>query len=266
MTPLLTLSNVYAGYGESLVLEGISLEIGEGEVVCLLGANGAGKTTTTRIVSGLLKPWSGEVLFEGRNLLDIPAHQRIEHGICLSPEGRQVFPDLTVLENLVHGSYCRRARSARKATLTEVLELFPKLAERRSQKAGLMSGGEQQMLAIARALMGRPKLLMLDEPSLGLAPKIVMDVYAAVAKTAKAGISILIVEQNAEAALTAADRGYVLANHQIATQGTAGELRTSSLVQEAFLGKKPVSRKPAELPEFGTPASDAMAGSREGRR
>jgi branched-chain amino acid transport system ATP-binding protein len=160
----------------------------------------------------------------------------VNEGICLSPEGRQVFPELTVLENLTLGSYCTRARLERKKTLDEVFELFPRLLERRAQKAGLMSGGEQQMLAIGRAVMGKPKLLMLDEPSLGLAPKLVLDVYEAVARTAKLGISILIVEQNAEVALAAANRGYVLGNGRIVAAGSATELQNSKLVQEAFLG------------------------------
>jgi branched-chain amino acid transport system ATP-binding protein len=240
--PLLSLSNVRAGYGESVVLDDLSIAIGEGEIVCLLGANGAGKTTTTRVIAGLVKAWSGDVRFDGESIVDVPAHRRVEYGICLSPEGRQMFSEMTVMENLLVGSYSKRGRPHRKQALDEALALFPRLAERRAQKAGLMSGGEQQMLAIARALMGRPRLLMLDEPSLGLAPRIIMDVYAAVAKTAKAGISILIVEQNAEAALSAAHRGYVLANGRIATEGSAAELRGSRLVQEAFLGTKPLRR------------------------
>jgi branched-chain amino acid transport system ATP-binding protein len=245
MSPLLNLSNIRAGYNESVVLEDLSLQITEGEVVCLLGANGAGKTTTTRVICGLVKPWSGSIEFEGGDILAIPAYRRVNEGICLSPEGRQVFPDLTVLENLTLGSFSPRSRPHRKQTLEEVFELFPRLRERIAQKAGFMSGGEQQMLAIGRALMGKPRLLMLDEPSLGLAPKLVLDVYAAVVQTAKLGISILIVEQNAEVALTAAHRGYVLANGRIAASGSASELRGSKLVQEAFLGTKRSSPKPA---------------------
>ncbi len=242
MSALLSLSDVRAGYGESLVLDALSLEIGAGEVVCLLGANGAGKTTTMRIIAGLLTPWRGAVRFDGQDIASVPGHKRVDLGICLSPEGRQVFPDLTVRENLLLGSYSKRARPQRQASLDEAYGLFPRLAERRDQKAGLMSGGEQQMLAIARALMGRPKLLMLDEPSLGLAPKIIIDVYEAVAQTAKSGISILFAEQNAEAALSAAHRGYVIANGRIAAAGSAAELRGSSLVQEAFLGTRPGRR------------------------
>jgi branched-chain amino acid transport system ATP-binding protein len=238
MTALLALDGVHAGYGESTVLEDLSFAVGEGEIVCLLGANGAGKTTTTRVISGLLRPWRGTVRFAGQDMAGVPAHRRVDLGICLSPEGRQVFPDMSVRENLLLGGYAPRARPQRAVALEEAYALFPRLAERRHQKAGLMSGGEQQMLAIARALMGKPKLLMLDEPSLGLAPKIVIDVYAAIAKTARSGISILFAEQNAEAALSAAHRGYVIANGRIAAAGTAAELRGSSLVQEAFLGTR----------------------------
>jgi branched-chain amino acid transport system ATP-binding protein len=245
MTALLTLNDVRAGYGGSVVLDGLSLQISEGEVVCLLGSNGAGKTTTTRVVCGLVKPFRGQVTFAGRDILSVPAHERVNEGICLSPEGRQVFPDMTVRENLVLGSYSKRAKADRAKTLEEVFNLFPRLRERESQKALLMSGGEQQMLAIGRALMGKPRLLMLDEPSLGLAPKLVMDVYDAVSKTAKLGISILIVEQNAEVALAVADRGYVLANGQIAASGNSVELRGSKLVQEAFLGTTRAKRTSA---------------------
>ena len=246
MAPLFSLANIRAGYGESVVLQDLSLDIAEGEIICLLGVNGAGKTTTTRVAVGLLEPWRGEIKFDGTSILNVPAHQRVEFGVSLAPEGRQIFPDLTVIENLLLGSYSDRARPYRKKTLDEVFALFPKLLERRTQRAGFMSGGEQQMLALARALMARPRLLILDEPSLGLAPKIVIDVYAAVAETAKAGISILIVEQNAEAALSAAHRGYVLAGGRIEASGTAAELRGSSIVREAFLGK-------ATLPESELP-------------
>ena len=245
MKALLSLKNVRAGYGESIVLDELNIELSEGEVVCLLGANGAGKTTTTRVICGLVRPLVGEVTFDGRDLTGVPAHERINQGISLSPEGRQVFPDMTVLENLTLGSYCTRARKSRVRTLEEVFALFPRLHERQAQKAGLMSGGEQQMLAIGRALMAKPRLLMLDEPSLGLAPKLVMDVYSAVAQTAKLGISILIVEQNAEVALAASARGYVLANGRIAAAGSAADLRGSKMVQEAFLGTTRAGRNKA---------------------
>jgi branched-chain amino acid transport system ATP-binding protein len=242
MTALLHMSNVRAGYGESIVLHDLSLKVEEGEVVCLIGANGAGKTTTTRVLTGLLRNWGGEVHFNGERLDDKPSHYRVEKGICLAPEGRQVFPYLSVMENLVLGSYCRRARWTRKQMLEQVLELFPILTERRDQKAGLLSGGQQQMLAIGRALMGKPRLLVLDEPSLGLAPKVILDVYQAILQTAKQGISILFVEQNVQAALSVANRGYVLNNGRIALAGSADELRGSQLVQEAFLAR---ARRPS---------------------
>jgi len=236
MAELLRLADVRAGYGDSVVLQGLSLEVGEGEAVCLLGPNGAGKTTTTRVVSGLLRPWGGEVRFAGTDVCAVPAHRRVDLGICLSPEGRQVFPNLTVRENLLLGAFARRPRAQRDQTLEEVLTLFPRLRERSRQRAGLMSGGEQQMLAIGRALMGRPRLLMLDEPSLGLAPKIVLEVFATIAKVVQSGISILFVEQNAQAALSVARRGYVLANGVVTAAGSADELRNASVLQEAFLG------------------------------
>ena len=237
MTSLLEITDIRAGYEQSVVLQAISLQMHQGEIVCLLGANGAGKTTTTRVISGLVAPWSGTIRFDGQDLLSIPAHQRVDLGISLSPEGRQVFPNSSVHENLLLGSFTRKARRHRAEKLDEVYSLFPRLAERRKQKAGLMSGGEQQMLAIGRALMSCPRLLMLDEPSLGLAPKIILDVYEAVARIAKGGLSILFVEQNVQAALLIAQRGYLLANGRIAAHGSSTELRSSQLVQEAFFGK-----------------------------
>lgn len=255
MTALLELSHLRVGYGQSLVLQDVSISLNEGEIVCLLGANGAGKTTTTRAVSGLLSPWSGEIRFDGADIAAVPAHKRVELGICLSPEGRQVFPNFSVHENLLLGSYSKTARQRRKEKFAEVYSLFPRLAERRAQKAGLMSGGEQQMLAIGRALMGCPRLLTLDEPSLGLAPKIIIDVYEAIATIAKRGLSILFVEQNVQAALLIAHRGYVLANGRIAASGTSAELRNAPLVQEAFLGASAPSAKP------GGAASDPFAAS-----
>jgi branched-chain amino acid transport system ATP-binding protein len=242
MTALLRMANVRAGYGESVVLHDLSLQVDEGEVVCLIGANGAGKTTTTRALTGLLRVWGGEVHFDGERIDGKPSYHRVEKGICLAPEGRQVFPYLSVMENLLLGSYCRRARRTRKQMMTQVFGLFPILAERSDQKAGLLSGGQQQMLAIGRALMGKPRLLVLDEPSLGLAPKVILDVYQAILQTAKQGISILFVEQNVQAALSIAQRGYVLSNGRIALAGSADELRGSQLVQEAFL---PHARRPA---------------------
>lgn len=238
MSELLSLSHIRAGYGESTVLQDLSITVREGEVVCMIGANGAGKTTTTRVLTGLLPAWAGHVSFAGERIDHVSAHRRVDLGIALAPEGRQVFPDLTVRENLLLGSYSPRARELRSRTLGEVFQIFPKLEARLTQRAGLMSGGEQQMLAIGRALMARPKLLVLDEPSLGLAPKIIGDVYQAVVKTASQGVSILFVEQNVHAALSIAHRGYVLANGEITLEGSAAELRGSRLVQESFLAPR----------------------------
>jgi branched-chain amino acid transport system ATP-binding protein len=234
--PILRLDNIRAGYEDSIVIDGLSLVIEESEVVCLLGANGAGKTTTMRAVTGLIPLQAGRIVYKGEDISQMPPHERVTAGICLSPEGRQVFPDLTVMENLSLGSFNRRARPARKQSLEQVFTLFPKLLERREQAAGLMSGGEQQMLAIGRALMGQPKLLALDEPSLGLSPKMVSTVFEAVQIIARSGITILLVEQNARAALTIAQRGYVLSAGRVVHEGLAADLAQSETIQKAFVG------------------------------
>jgi branched-chain amino acid transport system ATP-binding protein len=234
--PILRLDNIRAGYEDSVVIDGLSLVIEQGEVVCLLGANGAGKTTTMRAVTGLIPLQAGTIIYNGEDISQMPPHDRVTAGICLSPEGRQVFPDLTVMENLSLGSFNRRARSARKQTLEQVFTLFPKLQERREQPAGQMSGGEQQMLAIGRALMGKPKLLALDEPSLGLSPKMVSTVFEAVQIIARSGITILLVEQNARAALAIAQRGYVLSAGRVMHEGVAADLAQSETIQKAFVG------------------------------
>jgi branched-chain amino acid transport system ATP-binding protein len=234
--PILRLDNIRAGYEDSVVIDGLSLAIEQGEVVCLLGANGAGKTTTMRAVTGLIPLQAGTIVYDGEDISQMPPHERVTAGICLSPEGRQVFPDLTVMENLSLGSFNKRARPNRKESLDRVLTLFPKLGERREQAAGLMSGGEQQMLAIGRALMGQPKLLALDEPSLGLSPKMVSTVFEAVQTIARSGITILLVEQNARAALTVAQRGYVLSAGRVAHEGRASDLVASESIQKAFVG------------------------------
>ena len=235
-TAMLELHTIRAGYNDAIAIENISLAVGQGEVVCLLGANGAGKTTTMRVVTGLIPLLSGAIRYHGEDISHMPAHERVTAGICLSPEGRQVFPDLTVMENLSLGSFNRRARPNRKQSLERVLTLFPKLHERRSQAAGLMSGGEQQMLAIGRALMGEPKLLALDEPSLGLSPKMVSTVFESIRTIAKSGITILLVEQNTRAALAIAQRGYVLSAGRVVHEGTATDLAQSEMVQKAFVG------------------------------
>ncbi|MCL4761759.1 MAG: ABC transporter ATP-binding protein, partial [Burkholderiales bacterium] len=190
--PLLELRGVRAGYGQSVVLDGVDLTVREGEVVALLGVNGAGKTTAMRTITGLLRPRAGKILLGGQDLVDLPAHDRLAHGVCLSPEGRQVFPNMSVEENLYLGSTHPRVRRMRAETIERVYTMFPKLRQRRSQKAGLLSGGEQQMLAIGRALMGHPRLLLLDEPSLGLAPLVTRAVFDAITQIARSGISILL--------------------------------------------------------------------------
>ncbi len=234
--PILRLENICAGYEDSVVVNKLSLSIERGEVVCLLGANGVGKTTTMRAVTGLIPLRAGKIFYNGEDISQMPPHARVTAGICLSPEGRQVFPDLSVIENLSLGSFNQRARPARKESLERVFTLFPKLYERQQQAAGLMSGGEQQMLAIGRALMGQPKLLALDEPSLGLSPKLVSIVFEAVQIIAKSGITILLVEQNARAALTVAQRGYVLSGGRVVHEGLAADLAESEAIQKAFVG------------------------------
>ena len=237
MTALLSIRGLTAGYGDSEVLQGIDLDVGQGEVVCLLGANGAGKTTTMAVITGLIAGRATSATYDGKDLFKMKPYQRVAAGIVLSPEGRKVFPELTVEENLLLGSFTPHARKVRAQTFKEVFELFPILFERRRQHAGLMSGGEQQMLAIGRALMAKPRLLLLDEPSLGLAPKIVWHVYEAIKRIAESHISILLVEQNAMAALSVASRGYVINTGVITFQASSEELLNSEDMRDAFIGK-----------------------------
>jgi branched-chain amino acid transport system ATP-binding protein len=234
--PILEIVGIQAGYGDAVAIENVSLNVAQGEVICLLGANGAGKTTTMRAVTGLIPLMKGTIRYQGEDISRMPAHNRVNAGICLSPEGRQIFPDLSVMENLMLGSFNPRARALRKRGLEQVFALFPTLHERATQAAGSMSGGEQQMLAIGRALMGQPKLLALDEPSLGLSPKIVTTVFESIRTIASTGITILLVEQNTRAALTVAQRGYVLSTGRVVHQGTVEELARSEMVQKAFIG------------------------------
>ena len=236
MNTLLNVDGLRAGYDDSIVLENISITVNEGEVVALLGANGSGKTTPMRALTGLIRPFSGAITFAGQNLLAVRPHKRVDLGIALCPEGRQVFPNISVEENLFLGSFCKRARPDRKQTLDSVYTLFPKLAERREQKSGLMSGGEQQMLAVGRALMSKPRMLLLDEPSLGLSPKMVQVLFGAIAEVAKSGISILLVEQNAQAAFAVATRGYAIAMGRVTASGSIAELTRSGALQSSFLG------------------------------
>jgi branched-chain amino acid transport system ATP-binding protein len=223
-------------YGDAQALYGLSLQVREGEVVTLVGANGAGKTTTLRAISGLLPVARGDITFEGRSLLGVPAHRRAELGIALVPEGRELWPQLTVRENLELGAYGKAARRHLSGSLERVYELFPVVKERSRQVAGSMSGGEQQMVAIARALMTRPRLLMLDEPSLGLAPVVVSQVFDTIRRLHAEGLTILLVEQNLKKALEMADRGYVVETGSISIEGAAADLLADPTVRSAYLG------------------------------
>jgi branched-chain amino acid transport system ATP-binding protein len=236
-TPILELNDVHTYYGTIQALKGISLTVNEGEVVTLLGANGAGKSTTLRSINGLNRPRQGSIRFEGRDITTTPAHEIVKRGIAQSPEGRRLFPRMTVTENLEMGAFQRKDRDGIKEDMARVFELFPRLQERRAQKAGTMSGGEQQMCAIGRALMARPKLLLLDEPSLGLAPIFVERIFEIIKQINDQGTSILLVEQNALMALDAADRGYVLETGSIVLADSAAALRTNEQVRKTYLGE-----------------------------
>jgi branched-chain amino acid transport system ATP-binding protein len=235
---LLELRDVHSYYGSIHALKGISLEVRDGEIVTLIGANGAGKSTTLRSVNGLLHPRMGTVVFGGRDITTRPPHEIVRMGISQSPEGRRLFPRMTVLENLEMGAFQRTDRSALQDDLDRVFSLFPRLHERRAQKAGTLSGGEQQMCAIGRALMARPRLLMLDEPSLGLAPILVEKIFEIVGEINAQGTSILLVEQNALMALDAAHRAYVLETGTIALAGEAKALRANERVRKTYLGEE----------------------------
>ncbi|MBI2504397.1 MAG: ABC transporter ATP-binding protein [Candidatus Latescibacteria bacterium] len=236
MAALLELREVRAGYGALEVLKGISLRVEEGEIVTLIGANGAGKSTTLMTISGLLRVRAGEVLYAGVSLRRLPPHQIVALGLCQVPEGRRVFAELSVLENLEMGAYTRRDREGMAGDLEKVCELFPRLRERAAQKAGTLSGGEQQMLAIGRALMARPRLLLLDEPSLGLAPFLVHRIFEVIRQLNARGTTILLVEQNANEALQIAHRGYVMETGRIALEDEAASLLRNPQVREAYLG------------------------------
>jgi branched-chain amino acid transport system ATP-binding protein len=233
---VLEVRDIDVHYGDAQALGGLSLRVDEGEVVTLVGSNGAGKTTTLRAIAGILAPTRGEIVFEGQPLSKVPAHQRSSLGIGLVPEGRELWSQLTVLENLELGAFSRQARNRRAETLAWVYELFPRLRERSRQLAGSMSGGEQQMVAIGRALMGKPKLLMMDEPSLGLAPVVVSQVFATIRRLHGEGLTILLVEQNLKKALEVAGRGYVVETGSIALAGSSAELLENPVVRTAYLG------------------------------
>lgn len=235
---ILELRGVSSGYGAIEALRGIDLRVGRGEVVTLIGANGAGKSTTLRNITGLVPVTAGDVFFEGRRLNGMPPHEIVKLGISMSPEGRQIFANLTVAENLDMGAYLQKDRTAIARDLERVYALFPRLAERRKQEGGTLSGGEQQMLAIGRAMMARPRLLLLDEPSLGLAPILVHTILAAIDAINREGTTIMLVEQNANAALKHSHRAYVLETGRIVMEGPSAQLADDPRVKEAYLGEK----------------------------
>jgi branched-chain amino acid transport system ATP-binding protein len=236
--PVLEVRDLVVDYGRIRALHGVSLQVRSGELVTLLGANGAGKSTTMRALSGLRPVTSGTVLFEGRDITTMAAHVRVREGIIQVPEGRRVFPGMTVQENLDMGCYGRKfgSKVEYREQLDRVLTLFPRLAERRGQAGGTMSGGEQQMLAIGRALMARPRLLLLDEPSMGLAPKVIQQIFSIIAQIHADGTTVLLVEQNAQQALSRSDRGYVLETGTVTTSGPARELLGDPRIRAAYLG------------------------------
>ena len=235
--PLLEIENMHSYYGHIHALRGISLNVEEGEVVTLIGSNGAGKTTTLRSIHGILPPRKGKIIFAGEEIQGTPAHELIGKGIAQSPEGRRIFFRMTVLENLEMGAYHRNDASEVREDMDRVFDLFPRLRERIKQEAGTMSGGEQQMLAIGRALMSRPKLLLLDEPSMGLAPVLVERIFETIRDINTQGTTILLVEQNANVALEIATRGYVLESGEIVNSASADVLREDPSVREAYLGE-----------------------------
>ncbi|MFH5211927.1 ABC transporter ATP-binding protein [Antrihabitans sp. NCIMB 15449] len=235
---MLEVHDMVVNYGRIQALHGISLRVDHGELVTLLGANGAGKSTTMRALSGLLPLTRGRIVFDGQDITHMKAHERVKAGIVQSPEGRGVFPGMTVQENLDMGHYSRKFenKAAYKATLDRVFELFPRLLERRTQVGGTLSGGEQQMVAIGRSLMARPRLLLLDEPSMGLAPMIIQQIFRIIAEINAAGTTILLVEQNAQQALTRTDRAYILETGDVTNEGTGKELLADPSIKAAYLG------------------------------
>ncbi len=235
---MLKLGGVHASYGQIKAIRGIDIEVRKGEIVCLIGSNGAGKTTTLMTISGIMQPDGGNIVFEGREINNIPPHRIVEQGICQVPEGRRIFPRLTVMENLEMGAFIlgRAGRSVKKQ-MEKVFELFPVLMDRRGQSGGTLSGGEQQMLAVGRALMSSPKLLLLDEPSLGLAPIMVSKIFRTIRDINSDGVTVLLVEQNARAALKLSDRGYVLEGGIVTMCGSREELLHNPDVKKAYLGE-----------------------------
>jgi len=236
MTAMLEVKDLKVAYGKILAVKKISFSVEEGQVVTLIGTNGAGKTTTLRTISGLIRPSSGEILFQGKRIDAVPAHKIVMMGVAHSPEGRKIFPKMSVQENLLLGAFSRQDSEINQ-DLDEAYDLFPVLAERRTQQAGTFSGGEQQMLAMGRAMMSRPKLLMLDEPSMGLSPLMMKVIMQTVKKLQSQGTTILLVEQNAQAALSLADHGYVLEVGKIVIKGTGKDLLVNDAVRKAYLGE-----------------------------
>ncbi|PJI90964.1 ABC transporter ATP-binding protein [Luteimicrobium subarcticum] len=236
--PLLELDNVSVAYGRIEAVRGVSLAVEEGELVTLIGANGAGKTTTMRAISGIRPLSTGTVRFDGQDITRMPAHKRVLAGVVQAPEGRGVFPGMTVMENLEMGAYARTfaSKAEHDETVDRVFELFPRLAERKTQVGGTMSGGEQQMLAIGRALMARPKLLLLDEPSMGLAPMVIQQIFRIISEINAQGTTILLVEQNAQQALSRSDRAYILETGEVTTTGPGKDLLADPAVKAAYLG------------------------------
>ena len=233
---LLKVDNINVYYGNIHAVKGISFEVNQGEIVTLIGANGAGKSTTLRTISGLLKPKTGSITFLGQNIEGVRAHEIVKKGISQVPEGRRVFAEMTVMENLDLGAFVRKDKAGIQQDLKHVFELFPRLEERKNQSAGTLSGGEQQMLAMGRALMSRPKLLLLDEPSMGLAPLLIKEIFNIIVDINKSGTTVLLVEQNANMALSIANRAYVLETGRITLSGSAKELAASEDVRKAYLG------------------------------
>ena len=233
---VLKITDLRVSYGGIEALKGISMEVQQGQIVTLIGANGAGKSTTLRAISGLVRPAAGRIEFLGKDITGMDTQKVVEGGISLVPEGRRVFPNLTVLENLKIGAYLRKDDAGIKADLLEVFDLFPRLKEREWQLAGTLSGGEQQMLAVGRAMMAKPRVMMMDEPSLGLAPLVVRNIFSIITELKKRGMTILLIEQNANAALKCADYGFVLETGRITMQGTGAQLLNDPRVKEAYLG------------------------------
>ena len=233
---MLKVDNIDVYYGAIHAIKGISIEVPKGEIVTLVGSNGAGKSTTLRTISGLMKPKNGTILFEDKNIVGVPAHKIVGMGLCQVPEGRHVFANMSVMENLELGAYLRDDKDGIARDLEDVFKKFPRLLERKDQISGTLSGGEQQMLAMGRALMSRPRLLLLDEPSMGLAPLLVKEIFNIIKEINESGTTVLLVEQNANMALSIADKAYVLETGRIALAGTAQELASSEAVRKAYLG------------------------------